>query len=128
MVERDVVTFQPHPDFLVDVSDFERYAAQKNRSSQNLHDLRHGVSLYRGQLLEGVTLEDCPEIDEWLFLERERLGQQAIHVLQLTIDGCLAVNEVDQALGFGPSSPRPGQSQRGRTPLVDADLRGAGRP
>ena len=101
VVERDVVTFQPHPDFLVDVSDFERCAAQKNRSSQSLHDLRHGVSLYRGPLLEGITLDDCPEIDEWLFLERERLGQQAIQVLQLTIDGCLAVNEVDQALGLG---------------------------
>ena len=35
------------------------------------NNLEKAVTLYRGDFLEGVNLRDCPEFDDWQYLERE---------------------------------------------------------
>ncbi len=37
------------------------------------------LALYRGDLLQGCHLADCPEFEEWLGAERERLRRRAVH-------------------------------------------------
>jgi DNA-binding SARP family transcriptional activator len=44
-------------------------------SVADLANLRSAVQLYRGDLLAGYDLPDCPAFSDWLFLERERLRQ-----------------------------------------------------
>ncbi len=43
------------------------------------------LSLYRGVLLEGVQLNDAPDFDLWLMLERERLAQSHMRALSAVI-------------------------------------------
>lgn len=62
----------------VDVRQFEQ-------ASQNHHDanrLQKGLDLYRGPLLEGLTVTDAPDFELWLATERERLGQLYLRLLE----------------------------------------------
>lgn len=43
--------------------------------------LAEAVALYRGDLLAGFALKDCPEFDDWVAVERERLRVQALEAL-----------------------------------------------
>ncbi len=43
--------------------------------------LAEAVTLYRGDLLAGFALKDCPEFDDWAAVERERLHIQALDAL-----------------------------------------------
>ena len=99
--DRETVTFHPHPDFFADIQAFSRLATQESPSYQSTDELLKDVALYRGTLLEGIALSDCPVFDEWLFLERERFGQQAIGLMQLAIDQLLAAGAVNDALPLG---------------------------
>jgi len=43
--------------------------------------LAEAVALYRGDLLAGFALRDCPDFDDWVAVERERLHVQALDAL-----------------------------------------------
>lgn len=45
--------------------------------------LAQALDLYRGDLLAGFALKDCPEFEEWLTVERERLHVQSLESLTL---------------------------------------------
>ena len=47
-----------------------------------LANLRTAVQSYRGDFLEGCSLQDCTGFSDWLFLERERLRQLYIQGLR----------------------------------------------
>lgn len=48
-----------------------------------LERLAQAVSLYRGDLLAGFALKDCPAFDDWLAVEREQLHVQVLEALTL---------------------------------------------
>jgi predicted ATPase/DNA-binding SARP family transcriptional activator len=76
-LKENTITYCPHPNFWVDVPEFQKYAG-----SQELKDLQQAASLYHGVLLEGLILDDCPDFEEWLFFRREALEQQAFDVVK----------------------------------------------
>ncbi len=43
-----------------------------------LSALRKAIACYQGELLAGLSLDDAPAFEEWLFLRREYLHQQAV--------------------------------------------------
>ena len=45
--------------------------------------LAQALELYHGDLLAGFAFKDCPEFEEWLTVERERLHVQALESLTL---------------------------------------------
>jgi DNA-binding SARP family transcriptional activator/predicted ATPase len=59
----------------VDVAEFERYVAEDTPAA-----LERAGDLYRGELLEGLALQEAP-FEEWLFAERERLRELALGAL-----------------------------------------------
>ncbi len=59
----------------VDVVEFERWAAEGTPAA-----LERATSLYRGDLLEGLALQEAP-FEEWLLAERERLRELALEAL-----------------------------------------------
>ncbi len=59
----------------VDVVEFERQITEGTPAA-----LKRAAALYRGELLEGLTLQDAP-FEEWLLTERERLRELALEVL-----------------------------------------------
>lgn len=43
------------------------------------------LALYRGELLDGLSLSDCPDFEEWLVIQRERFHRRALGLLDLLI-------------------------------------------
>ncbi|RME99858.1 MAG: hypothetical protein D6768_14165, partial [Chloroflexi bacterium] len=48
-------------------------------------DLQAALELYRGPLLNGLALADAPDFELWLAVERERLGQHYLRLLETQI-------------------------------------------
>ncbi len=81
-VSRQSICFNPEAAS-VDVHRFLSAVqdAQSGSSSVDLDRLAEAAALYRGELLSGFGLADAPAFEEWLFLRRELLHQQALVVL-----------------------------------------------
>lgn len=75
------ISFRPQSNFQVDALQFLAAA-----ESQDVDDLRRASTLYRGPLLEGVSLTGCPAFEEWLFFRRDTLEQKALTVLQRLVE------------------------------------------
>lgn len=63
------------PDAFVDTRTFE---TNLQSPVSNLPSLVSALSLYRGDFLEGFTLTDTPEFDDWVARERERYRGLAV--------------------------------------------------
>ncbi len=59
----------------VDVAEFERQVAEGTPAA-----LDRAAALYRGELLEGLALQEAP-FEEWLLAERDRLRELALEAL-----------------------------------------------
>ncbi len=57
------------------------------------HYLAGAVALYRGDLLAGFGLKDCPDFEFWQLAEQERLRDLAVDTLRLLIDSYLSRGE-----------------------------------
>lgn len=69
-------------DVAVDLREFEQ--AQQTPKTGPL--LANALNLYRGPLLEGLTVTDAPDFELWLATERERVGQLYLRLLEAMID------------------------------------------
>ncbi len=76
----------------VDVLSFERLA-----TATDADGLTHATSLYRGDLLEGLAVQEAP-FEEWLLTERERLRELAIEALARLLAHHLKVGNRDDAI------------------------------
>ena len=90
VVDSQTITFYPSPQFQVDYLDFDHLG--------KTGELQQAVKLYRGPLLEGLTIDGCPAFEEWLFLARDRVAQRMIGSLQEIVDGCLATGRIEEAV------------------------------
>jgi predicted ATPase/two-component SAPR family response regulator len=52
--------------------------AHRNQCAHCQAALKEAVNLYAGEFLSGLVLDDCTELAEWLFVQRERLRTQVI--------------------------------------------------
>jgi DNA-binding SARP family transcriptional activator/tetratricopeptide (TPR) repeat protein len=98
-LEEGVVIFEPPPGLWVDALEFLSLAPG-DPSSKDLEALRRAAHLYRGALLEGLELSDCPAFDEWLFFQRDALEQRVVSVLQALVDELLHQGEHREAQTF----------------------------
>ena len=73
-IERETVVLDPSAAD-VDVAEFERAVADGTPTA-----LERAVELYRGELLEGLALQEAP-FEAWLLAERERLRELALEAL-----------------------------------------------
>lgn len=81
---RQNVSFDRGVDYWLDVEQFEKVLGTgSDPASISNEVLEICLSLYRGDLLEGIYLDGSPDLDEWLLMERERLRQLAQGGLQL---------------------------------------------
>jgi DNA-binding SARP family transcriptional activator/pimeloyl-ACP methyl ester carboxylesterase len=79
----------------VDVAAFERGVVQATREA-----LREAADLYRGELLEGLRIDEAP-FDDWLAAERQRLRELALTALEKLLAMDLAANALESAAGIG---------------------------
>ena len=71
---RSTVQYNPRPDEAIDYLSLTA-ALSRKVPDVTLVDLR----LYRGELLEGLYLEDAPRFMEWIAVERERLRRNVLN-------------------------------------------------
>ena len=60
--------------------------------------LEQALDLCQGHFVEGFSLHDCPEFEEWVLVQRERLGRLITETLQTLVDSYEQRGECDQAL------------------------------
>lgn len=61
--------------------------------------MEHMVGLYRGEFMEGFSLPDCAEFEDWLQIQREALHRRALTLLE-RLSNCL-----EQADSYGMALP-----------------------
>jgi LuxR family maltose regulon positive regulatory protein len=75
---RDRIGIDPDAQVWIDVSEFrlllastEAHKHHETACPECVRHLEKAISLYRGDFLEGLNLNDCPEFDDWQHLQRE---------------------------------------------------------
>ncbi|MEW5960375.1 MAG: BTAD domain-containing putative transcriptional regulator [Chloroflexota bacterium] len=86
------IQFSPTPDLWLDTTAFERLLVPRDIAS-----LTEALSLYRGEFMADLSLDDCPEFELWLIRERQLWRQQAIQGLERLIDHHSQAAEYSQA-------------------------------
>ncbi len=81
-ITRQTVAFNRDSAYWLDVEVFESALAEDDPASEKLEPLREAVELYRGDFLEGLSVRQAVEFEEWVLSERERLRQMVIQALQ----------------------------------------------
>src|SRR5215471_16916147 len=76
IVEGDALGFDFTSDFACDLHPFQM-AAQATNSAEHVppglfERLRYAATLYRGNFLDGFSLPDAPDFDDWVRFQRER--------------------------------------------------------
>ncbi|HEX9800754.1 MAG TPA: AAA family ATPase [Thermoanaerobaculia bacterium] len=91
LVDAQSVRFAGDSDAWIDVEAFEQAVGRPAaRGATPPSDLAGGVQLYHGDLLAGFQVRDCPEFEEWLLTEQERLREAALEALRQLVAGYLA--------------------------------------
>ncbi len=92
-VNRKTVSIAKTCVLTTDVAQFSTYV-----QSEDLATLRTAVSLYRGDFLDGFTIEDAPDFEYWRVLEKERLHQQMLDTLTKLIAHDSQANQLTAAI------------------------------
>ncbi len=111
-VRRDAIRFARADDFALDVYLFRMHLnectehghAQDAVCSRCLPALTAAVALYRGDFMQGFSLPDSPEFDEWQFFEAEQLRAEAMSALSRLVRGYVDHSEPDSALQYARRS------------------------
>jgi predicted ATPase/DNA-binding SARP family transcriptional activator len=99
----DTIQFNQASDAWVDVVAFstllqDRQDPRPASGRQTIERLEGAVKLYRGTLLEDLSVPDSAAFEEWLLLKRERFGRQALDALRLLAVRHEQIGEYEQAL------------------------------
>ena len=66
-ITRETIQFNPASDHWLDVTTFQTLV--ETTADQPAHQqLERAITLYRGDLLEGFFVRDCPQFEDWVLL------------------------------------------------------------
>jgi predicted ATPase/DNA-binding SARP family transcriptional activator len=96
IVLADRQTVQLNPAFAPGV-DFLEFRALLDGGSATTDRLRDAISLYRGPFLEGLSLGDCPEFEDWMRTVQESASRLYADALRSLIDRLAESGELNEA-------------------------------
>ena len=109
-IERQTVQFAHASAYWVDVLAFETLAfetlafetlaSKATASHDDIASMTQAATLYRGELMAGLYLDDCTEFEAWLVTERERWQQRIIQTLAALIARTTERHEWASSLQF----------------------------
>ncbi|MGD8398745.1 MAG: BTAD domain-containing putative transcriptional regulator, partial [Anaerolineae bacterium] len=99
-ITRQTVAFNRESAYWLDVRVLESALAEDDAASDELDALHEAVALYRGEFLEGVSVRQALEFEEWVLQERERLRQLAIQGLHRLSEACAIRGEYAAAIEY----------------------------
>ncbi len=82
LISRDSIQINRQADVRIDVVEFTRAVETIQAGAPLTAALEAAVSEYRGAFLEGFSINDSPEFEEWALLTRERLARAAVSAWQ----------------------------------------------
>jgi DNA-binding SARP family transcriptional activator len=94
---RDWVSFMPERPPRLDVEQFEQFLTQAQFASDDIqHEqaLSHALSLYRGELYEGIYAD-------WCLVERERLARLYLRAMGQLMNCCIRRHDFAAAVDLG---------------------------
>jgi predicted ATPase/DNA-binding SARP family transcriptional activator len=108
VIDRQTVGTDPQADFWLDVEQFTRRVntwqshghPQEQVCPRCLEALSQAVALYQGNFLEGFSLRDSVEFDDWQFFQAEELRRQLAQVLERLVRGHSARGDYEAALSY----------------------------
>ena len=104
-ISRDSIQINPLSGFTVDVREFAALLETTRRHRhRNPHtclscaeNRKQAVRLYRGDFLDQLSLDDCPEFESWIVIQREQLRILILQALASITDFHLLRQEYDTA-------------------------------
>jgi predicted ATPase/DNA-binding SARP family transcriptional activator len=93
IITHQTVAFNRDNSYWLDMEVFEAALAKVDPELESLESLREAVELYRGDFLEGFSVRQAGDFEEWTLQERERLRQLAIEGLYRLSVACTARGE-----------------------------------
>jgi predicted ATPase/DNA-binding SARP family transcriptional activator len=108
VVDRQAVGLDPGADFWFDVDEFLRrvdsWQAHGHTGDEScpecLSALAEAAGLYRGDFMEGLSLRDSVEFDDWQFFQAEELRRELVAALERLVGGYSAQGEYETALTY----------------------------
>ncbi|HVN52880.1 MAG TPA: BTAD domain-containing putative transcriptional regulator [Anaerolineaceae bacterium] len=107
IITPETIQFNLQGEVWLDVAEFNRMfpsegniTAVLDPSSQLLEAARSALSLYRGNFLEGLTIKNCPEFDNWAYQISVSLQNRASHAFGQMAGYFERCGEIGQALGY----------------------------
>jgi predicted ATPase/DNA-binding SARP family transcriptional activator len=105
-ITRQTIQFNRTSDAQVDVLTFQDLLSSNPPRStdlpiptpQTIHHLEDAVGLYRGDFLEGFSLAGCPDFEEWMLFEGERLRRLTLETLSRLSDWYEQQGKTEHAL------------------------------
>ncbi|MBS1252545.1 MAG: Transcriptional regulatory protein MoaR1 [Anaerolineales bacterium] len=97
------IRFATELDYWLDIEGFERHVSSQAEdpaatSPASLEALKESVDLYRGEFLEGFSIPEAYEFEDWIFFERDRLGRLYLSGLRSLSSGYEAQGEYRRAI------------------------------
>ncbi|GAB4196491.1 MAG: hypothetical protein OHK0022_14020 [Roseiflexaceae bacterium] len=101
-ISRDQVGFAADAHYWLDVDVFQSRLRLLDlpAASQDDQALQTAVNLYRGDFLEGFSLRDAPEFEEWALLQREQMRQIALQALHTLVAGATERGAYSAGIAF----------------------------
>jgi DNA-binding SARP family transcriptional activator len=84
LLERQSVALDLASPYQLDVADFETAAAAG--TGEDPAQLRAAADLYRGDFLDGFYVKDARDFEEWAVVQRERLREALLRVLEALVE------------------------------------------
>ena len=106
LVTQDTLQFNTASEAAVDVSTFTHLTrptvivAPSDLPGSTLSSLEQAIALYRAPFLDGFSIPDSPEFDEWALLTREQLNRLMLDALRCLADAYRAQGEPARALPY----------------------------
>ncbi len=112
LVTRNSVCLNAQADCELDTAEFENLVdphqlirphfmgKPENNLPAGIQPLVAAVDLWRGPFLEGLSLPDCPELDDWILIKREHFSRLAMKALHEITAGLAALAQYEMALPY----------------------------
>ncbi|RJP49788.1 MAG: hypothetical protein C4583_11800 [Anaerolineaceae bacterium] len=84
----------------VDVSVFEQQYNQSSKNPLDFQSLNLAAELFRGEFLEGLSVPDSSNFEEWVMLKRDHLNRLANEVFYRLANDCEVSGDYRQAISF----------------------------
>lgn len=98
--QKEFCSFHVSQDMYIDILDFEDLAEFVHEKDEYtcISRLEQAKKVYRGEFLEGCYIKNCPELNDWIFYERERLQRKYFDVLYQLIYYYKKISEYTKAV------------------------------